>query len=195
MNTKPIYRKYVTRVLLAWGGCLVVCAVVYAAVLGPQKARRAALAQQLAQNKQIYETAMSAARTETQSKWNEQMEALEGKLRDFAAEDSANLTFDISQIAREKQAYSFSIRAKDSGMESKAPDCEHIGENYVHVNFSAGFREFATLLNALERHRPVIFIDKFTITRSKKGETHHPVDMELAVFVLKRPDGAAAEMI
>lgn len=195
MNMKAIYKKYAAKVLLVWGGCLVICVVVYAAVLGPQKARRAALAAQLAQKKQAYETAMSAARPETQSNWNKQMQALEDKLRGFAAEDSANLTFDISQIAREKETHSFSIKAKDSGIESEVPDCEHIGESYMQVNFMAGFREFATLLSALERHRPVIFIDKFTIKRSKKGEAWHPADMELAVFVLKRPVDGASEMM
>lgn len=166
-------------------------------VLGPQGRKRAGLERQLTTKRQLYEAAMTGAREETRSKWKEQIEELENKLHGFAieAEKSANLTFDISQLAKDKQAHSFSIRGKDSGFESQTPFSEYIGENRLNVDFAAGFKEFATLLNALERNRPVVFVDKFKMEYSKKGESRHPVNMELSVFVLKQAGGEGAEVM
>ena len=45
--------------------------------------------------------------------------------------------------------------------------------------------KFAAFLNALERSRPVIFIDKFQIIRSRDSNSNHTVDMKLAVLVGK----------
>ena len=194
---KPIYKKYISRVSLSWGGCLVLFLAVQMLVLGPQGRKRAELERQLMSKRQMYEAAMTGAREETRSKWNEQIEELENRLHGLAieSEESANLTFDISQLAKDKQAHSFSIRGKDGGFESQTPFSECIGENRMNVDFAAGFRQFATLLNALERNQPVVFVDKFKMERSKKGESRHPVNMELSVFVLKESGSEPGELM
>jgi hypothetical protein len=121
----------------------------------------------------------------------EQIENLRNKLKNFVIDfkDSANLTFDISQIAGQKGVSSFSIETKKgSGPPQKTSD-KHLSESYIDISFSAvDFNQFAALLNALERHQPVIFVNKFAITRSKKGESEHQVKMNLAVFVRKIQD-------
>jgi hypothetical protein len=194
---KPIYKKYISRVSLSWGGCLVLFLAIQILILGPQGRKRAELERQLTAKRQTYEAAMTGAREESRAKWQEQIKELENKLHGFAigAEESANLTFDISQLAKDKHAHSFSIKGKDGGFESQTPFSDSIGENRLNVDFAAGFREFATLLNALERNRPVVFVDKFKLERSKKGEPGHPVNMELSVFVLKEPGSEPAELM
>jgi hypothetical protein len=190
-------KKYVSRVSLSWGGCLVLFLAVQMLVLGPQGRKRAEMERQLTAKRQMYEGAMTGAREETRSKWKEQIEELENKLHGLAieSEESANLTFDISQLAKDKQAHSFSIRGKDGGFESQTPFSECIDENRMNVDFAAGFRQFATFLNALERNQPVVFVDKFKMERSKKGESRHPVNMELSVFVLKEPGSEPEELM
>jgi len=96
------------------------------------------------------------------------------------------LTFDISQIANEKKLDSFSIKGKDTS--EKSTDFKYLSENRIDVSFAAAFNQFATFLNALERHWPVIFVDSFKITRSRRAEPDHKVNMNLAVFVRKRQD-------
>jgi hypothetical protein len=153
--------------------------------MSPQRKNRKQLEKQLDGKKQMYESAIKAAQTETQAKLNEEIEQLRNRLRDFAvdSEDSTNLTFDISQIAAEKAVSSFNISSKKEG--SNAQKKKNIYESYIYIGFSAmDFRQFAILLNALERHKPVIFVDKFSITRSRSS-SGYPVKMNLAVFVRK----------
>jgi hypothetical protein len=161
-------------------------------VLAPQKEGKKQIEKQLAEKKQMYENVLKVTQEETKIQLNEQIERLQVDLKDFVIdfEDSANLTFDISQIANEKKVASFSVKTKDKDKEgrgsSATPDYEYISENHIDVRFTAGFNQFAALLNALERHRPVVFVDRFVIARPKQPGSGNEVSMNLAVFVRKR---------
>ncbi|MHC4666360.1 MAG: GspMb/PilO family protein [Planctomycetota bacterium] len=194
---KLVYRRYLQTVALIWVSCFVLLSLVYVTVLAPQKRSLEQYEEQLVEKRRICEAAQRAAREETKAELNEQMEQLQGRLKDFVVdfEDSADLTFDIGRIAKENKVTSFSIEGGTDRTRSDMPDCNHISEDYMSVSVSAGFHQFAAFLNALERHRPVIFVDNFTITRSKKGDSDHPVTMELAVFVRKPQDNGATNAI
>jgi len=183
-----IYKKYFMTAALIWAGCFILFLFVYMIVLAPQKKTRKQIENQLAEKKQIYNSALKATEEETKVWLNEQIENLRNKLSGFVIdfEDSANLTFDISQIANEKKLDSFSIKGKDTSESST--DFKYLRENCIDVGFTAAFNQFATFLNALERHLPVIFVDSFKITRSRRNEPGHKVNMGLALFVRKRQD-------
>lgn len=165
---------------------------VHILMLAPQQNSKEWLERQLAGKKQIYSSALKAAQKETKIQLTEQIKHLRNKLNNFVIdfEDSANLTFDISRIANEKEVASFSIKPKsDSGRSTATPEYKYIFESNVDISFlTAEFNQFAALLNALERHRPVIFVDRFAITRSGKSGSDHQVNMSLAVFVRKKQD-------
>jgi len=173
---------------LIWAACLVVFLLAYIIVLAPQKGYKKRIGSELAEKKQLYESAVRAAQEETKTRLNEQIEDLRSRLEDFVVdfEDSANLTFDISQIASEKKVDSFSIKNKDNRGLSAIPDCSYIWESQINISFIGGFNQFATFLNALERHRPVIFVDKFTITRSVQDDSGYQVSLNVAAFVRKQ---------
>jgi inactivated superfamily I helicase len=189
---KSVYGKYFTKVALIWTGCFILFFFVYMLMLAPQKNSKEQLKKQLEEKKQIYNSALKATQKETQIQLNEQIEHLRNKLKDFVIdfEDAADLTFDISQIANAKEVTSFSIETskKDNSRDPAMSD-KYISESRIDISFStADFNQFAALLNALERHRPVIFVDRFAITRSYKSGSGRQVNMGLAVFVRKIQD-------
>lgn len=185
------HRKYLTTSGLIWAACFVVFLLAYMLVLGPQKNYKKRIENKLDEKKQVYESALRAARKETEIRLNEQIERLQSRLKDFVTdfEDSANLTFDISQIANEKKVASFSSKVKKSGGLSTTPDYKYIYENHIVISFIGDFNQFATFLNALERHRPVIFVDKFAITRSGQDDSVYQVSLNVAALVKKQQDG------
>ncbi|MFZ0033527.1 MAG: GspMb/PilO family protein [Sedimentisphaerales bacterium] len=188
---KSVYGKYLKKVALIWAGCFVPLFFVYTLMLSPQKNSKEQFEKQLAEKKQICESALKAAQKETKIQFNEQIEQLRSKLKNFVTdfEDSANLTFDISQIANKKEVTSFSIETKNNSSGKTAASDKHISESHIDISFlAASFNQFAALLNTLERHQPVIFVDQFTITRSDKDNSEHQVKMDLAVFVRKKQD-------
>jgi len=173
---------------LIWAACFVVFLLAYMLVLGPQKNYEKSIENKLAESKQVYESALRAAQKETKIRLNEQIERLQSRLEDFVFdfEDSANLTFDISQIANEKKVASFSSKVKKSRGLSTIPDYKYIYENHIVISFIGDFNQFATFLNALERHRPVLFVDKFAITRSGQDDSGYQVSLNVAAFVKKQ---------
>lgn len=185
---KSIYEKYLITIATIWTGCFVLLFCLYIFVLAPQKKAKKQIGKQLAEKRQLYDSALETSKMETKIKLNEQLENLQSRLGDFVidSEDSAGLIFDISRIANEKKVDSFSIRHREKHRSSKALDCEYISENCIDISFAGDFNQFATLLNTLERHRPVIFVDNFAIARSKGSGSGHQANMSLAVFVRKR---------
>lgn len=184
---KPINRKYITTVGLIWSACLIVLFFVYMLLLAPQARLRKEVEKSLAEEKQAYDLAEKAAEAETQARLREQAGRLQERLKDFVIDlgESANLTFDISRTAGEQGIGSFSIKNQGKGEVSKILNCDYIGESRIDVSFSAGFNQFATFLNAMERHEPVVFVDRFSITRSEQQEPRHQVKVSLAVLALK----------
>jgi hypothetical protein len=190
-----IYRKYLTKAAIGWAACLVLFILAYILVLGPQKNDRKRLESALAEKKQLYELAQRAAQEQTKILLDEQIEGLRDKLEDFVvdSEDSANLTFDIGRIANEQKVESFSIKNKDKKGVLEIPDCNSIYENHIDIGFVAGFNQFATFVNALERHQPVLFVSEFSITRANKDELAYQVTLDVAAFVRRQQDREIAD--
>jgi hypothetical protein len=190
-----IYKKYLIRAAIAWAACLVLFVLAYIFVLGPQINGKKRLEIRLAEIKQQYEMAQKAAHEQTKARLNSEIEILRDVLKDFVVdlEDSANLTFDIGQIANEEKVSSFSIKNNDKQGISEIPDCNNICESHIDIGFIAGFSQFATFVNALERHQPVLFVNEFTIARSNKDELAYQVTLDVAAFVKKQQDREIAD--
>ena len=185
---KPIYKKNLMTVALIWVGCFILFSLVYMLVLGPQRKTKKNIETILSEKKQQYQSALKATEEETKIQLRGQIEQLQDKLKEYVVnfEDSADLTFDIGQIAREQNIASFSIKAKGQSGFSEIPNCNYIGENYIDISFAGQFNKFVVFLNTLERHRPAIFVDGFTITRSRdRQDQEHLSSLSVSVFVKK----------
>lgn len=184
---KSIYKEYFKGGVLVWAGCFIVFLFFYLLVLVPQEKLRTGVEERLIETKRLAGAAREAAKEERKIKLNEQVENFDKKLKNFVTEqeDTANLTFDISQISSDIKLGSFSITTTGSEGIIEIDNCDYIFAKHIDINFVGSFNQFAAFLNALEMWRPVIFIDTFSITRSKGSASGHKVDMKLAVLVGK----------
>ena len=185
---KLIYKKNLTTVALIWAGCFILLFLVYLLVLVPQSKSKKNVETDLVKIEQQYQSILKADEDETKIRLKGQIEELKNKLGDFVldAEDSANLTFDIGKIASEQKIATFNIDSKSQGGISEIPNCNYIGENHIDISFTGQFNQFVVFLNTLESHRPVIFVDEFTVTRSRTQEKlEHRASLSVAVFVKK----------
>jgi Tfp pilus assembly protein PilO len=186
-----IYKKHLTTIGLIWAGCFVLLLFAYMVILVPQKKSKSQTEKELAEKKQAYHAAVKKAEEETQAQLRAQIEELRNSLNGFVVgpEGSANLILDIGRLAGNKKLGSFKIGGQDkrrTGLD--LANCNYIGEDHIDISFTAGFNQFATFLNALERHEPVVFVDDLLITRSDKGTSGHQIDMSLSVFVRKQQE-------
>ena len=162
--------------------------VFYTFVLRPQIETKIHIDKELAVQKQKYDSAMDISQPKNKKDLLEHMDKLRTHLNSFVidADRSANLTFEISNIANKGKVESFSFKKGDSEKDFEIPDCSHIAESYIQIGFLSSFNQFAKILNTLERNQPVVFIDEFVITRSEKEDSGNSLNMNLAVFVKKQ---------
>jgi hypothetical protein len=185
------YRKYVLTMCMVWAASFVLFAAAYFLVVFPQLKVKAQLVKESAEKQRMYEDALDAAKEESKKKLAAEVEALKSKLGDYVTDfgDTANVTLEISRIAADKSVGAFSIKTGDPSRDSEQIDVKNLRENRIEISFLSDFRQFATLLNALERHRPVIFVDRFKILRGQEDVMSNKVDMDLSIFVKKRQEG------
>lgn len=175
---------------IIWAACLVLFVLIYFLSLGPQNRAKKRLESELNQKKQKYEFAQNASKEETKIRLYEQIEDLSNKLDIFVIdyEESANLSFDISQIASDKKVSSLIVENDNKKTASAVSDSNNIFESYISVKFVGGFKQFAAFLNALERNKPVLFVKEFTISPANQNVSAYQVKLDVAAFVRKRQD-------
>jgi len=184
---RAVYKKRLISTSILWAACFVPLMLVYVFVVSPHVKGKKQIEAKLFEEEQLYNNVLEVSCEETKLKMQQQLELVRNNLKDFVgdSEDLANLTFDISQIANSKNLSSFTIAAKERSGGTPLPNCQNIVESRIEVSFTSNFSEFALFLNALERHRPVIFIDRFVISRSVKNTSEHKVNMSMVVLTRK----------
>ncbi|UCG58448.1 MAG: hypothetical protein JSU70_02865 [Phycisphaerales bacterium] len=173
-----------------WASCLVAFVLVYSFVLLPQARLIEAKEQGLAGVGQPAVCAERAGQDEAAARLRKQIETSTERLRDFVVDraDSAKVVSDISRISDAIGLGSFSIANSDDDNLSPAWVGQTIGEKCINISFAGSYNKFATFLNALERRRPVVFVDTFKITRSALGTSNHKVNMRLPILVEDSPE-------
>ena len=196
MNFIKIHKRYLLMSGVVWASCFVIFLLTYVIIIGPQKKTKKHIDNKLQKTRQDYEFALKAAEDKTKKQLNEQLQSLHSRLNDFVAdfEDSANLTFDLSQIAEERKVTSFGSKVKSNRGITAKDDYKFITENKSNITFNGNFKQFATFLNALERNRPVIFVEKFTITKSSgRKSSGYQVNLNVTAFVRKQHETKKAD--
>lgn len=183
-------RKSLKISAIIWAGCLVLFVLIYILVLGPQNRTVKKLESEFYEKKQTYEFAQNAALEETQNKLLEQIRSLRDDLGVFTTDfkNSANLIFDISRIAKEKDVTSLNVENEKTKAASDQDLAKNISESRINISFISGFGQFAAFLNALERHRPVLFVNEFKLMRSNQNDSAYQVDMDVAALIEKQQD-------
>ena len=186
--------KYIKLAALIWSCCFIVFLLVFLLVLSPLSRHRTQVESEFKKVKSDADSALLASEEETKIRLNEQIQDLNDTLGNFVieSENTSNLIYQISGISNEIELKAFQITPTGQNI-SAFDNCKYISGQLYQVGFIASFNQFATFLNALERYRPVIFIDTFLITRSRQGENSHTVDMQLAILVLKNEKAKKAK--
>ena len=176
---------------MVWAGSLVVFVIAYVLFIAPQLKVKAGLTRQLNDAKKLFDSAVAAADDKNKKKLADEVDTLKVKLSGYAADsaESANLTFDIGRLAGDKQLGSFTVKTPESVWGNDVIDSKSIQENRVDVSFNSDYKGFAAFLNSLERHRPVIFVNRFKLTRGDQGLSTGKADMDLSFYVKKKTEG------
>lgn len=197
MSDLTVYKKYLTVTTIAWTGCLVLFIAAYIVLLKPQSNNKQYLGKKLSEKIQEHKDAEKASEEQTRIELKNQIAKLQERLGDFVIEfeNAADLNFDITQIAREKEVASLSVGSGKStkGSIKKVADSNSIDEKSIDISFVSGFNQFASFVNSLERNRPVIFVHEFKLARSNQNKSAYQVTLDVRALVKKQRQSEIAK--
>lgn len=178
--------KYLKGMVIVWSCCLVVYLIIFLLVLLPQSKLRTSKENDYRKIKSNADEAFLASQVQTKSRLNEHIEKLNETLGDFVISPGSisNLTYEISGLSNEIGLNAFQVAPTGQSL-AALDDCKYVSGQLYQVSFTSSFNKFATFVNALERYKPFIFVDTFSITKSRFDDLNHDVKMQLAILVEK----------
>jgi Tfp pilus assembly protein PilO len=192
-----VYKKYLAVTAIAWAGCLVLLIAAYFIFLKPQINTKQQLESKLREKIQEHKDAEKAAEEQTKVDLKNQIARLRERLEDFVTdfEDAADLNFEVTQIAREKEVASLSVGGSNTKTPTqKVADGNSITEKNIDISFISGFNQFASFVNSLERNKPVIFVHEFELDRSNQNKSAYKVTINARALVRKQHESEIAKL-
>ncbi|OQA03451.1 MAG: General secretion pathway protein M [Planctomycetes bacterium ADurb.Bin401] len=183
-----INKKHLKIALMSWLGCFVIALLMYLVVISPQLQTKKQVSAQLAEVEKIHNEILTLNQSQARTGVHNQIQKWKSDIGEFviSTEDLANLTFDIGKIAKDLEVDSFSITSQDTYTNKPAASENFITQKQMKVDFKSDFNKFAAFLNAIERHRPAVLIDRFEINNTEHNANANQVNMVLSVFVKKK---------
>jgi len=183
--------KYAFIVAGVWLPSLALAIAAYLLILEPQIRRGRQFDVQLAEAKNLYRVACNAANEENQVRLERSVQTLNDRVSDFVlrADVTSDLAFELARLADETGVESFVMKPKKRPGPDPAGQDSRLEEERITVSFTGPFHEFATLLNALERRRPVLLVETFAINRPRTPSAEPQVSMQLAVLAETAREG------
>lgn len=185
-----ISKKNLVNAGVVWGISLAVLIPVYLFVIQRQFDDFENIEKKCEQLTREVNDAMSLSSEEAKNKFNEQLNAMKNSYSGFVIPSKDSLqalaSLEIDRISYEIGLEEFHIDPWISREVAAFSECKYLFGQPMEITFNANFNEFAKFLNKLEGYKSVIFIDTFSITRSKEKDKKHQVKMNLEVLVQKQ---------
>lgn len=182
-----VSRKYIISAVSACVGGLALLGLLHSFVIGPKVVLADELENQILTKKAEYKSVTETASSSAKEALEQKFKTLCDRFDSFVIKHGsvASLALDIKQIAGEVGVGDFSSKNKTINSYEKIGRCEQIEKGRILVEFKGSFAQFAEFVNRLERNKPVVLVDTFTVTRSAKTESRHKFSMVLIFFVKK----------
>ncbi len=182
--------KYLKTAAVVWGVCIAVFVPAYSFVLKPQAAGLDSKTREYNEIKSQADTARFEAEGSTLLAAQKRIDEMKSQLDRFVVSSKENIqslaSLEIYNMSKEIGLDAFHIDPWSGGDIPAFSECKYVTGQPMKVTFEASFQQFAKFLNMLESYKSVIFIDSFSITRSRDNNAKHKVDMNLAVLVVKQ---------
>lgn len=183
---KPIYKKWLVVLTLLWGFPAAAFIFANGLVLGPQRKAMKHVEAELKEKSQLYDSYMLTSSIPVREIRARKIAKVTEQLEQFVTDiDSLdNLTFNISELATSKCGVrSFKSKGLDDGAFSTMTNYDRLGRMTLLMDFGSSFNELAMLISLLERHKPIVIVDRFTIMRSSDQDSTHRMNIYLSVYV------------
>lgn len=189
---KPVHTKLLVTSGLIWGCSFAILGAAYMCLIFPQRKAGRDINAKLSERREVHKQYKHANSEKSRRQRKETITTLEKKLTLYVAEEIAidSLPFDIATIANAANVTDFACTSRSIIDESfiEIQNCGYIGYTLIDLEFKSSFDNFARFINTLERHEPVIFIDLFSMARTRDRPKKSIAKLSLSIFVQSPQD-------
>jgi hypothetical protein len=185
MRSRGQFGKYKIALLVYAVASLGLLAAGYAWAILPQKQHLQSLQNQLTEANERWNEVHQAKAPKTMQRLQDRLEVIRDRLDEFVipSDSAATLNFQIGQIANELELRNLTSERKEGLSQNVLDGYKNLGEVWLELNFETNFPKFAEFVNLLERHRPIVFVEKFKIEQKAQKPLVKDVQLTLCFFV------------
>ncbi len=183
------------RYWMITGIYLVVCAVLlgafYGLILQPQNRQRVEVRREMKEMIEQYDQAQQSRNDHSRNQLKKGLESVREQWNRFVVEPGkvSSLAFTIGQVANDLNVAEFNARRMEMQTRDEMQDFTCLGESWMQMDFRGGFAQFASLVNRLERNRPVLFVEEFVLKQGTDANANPRADVTVCHFI-ENPNAA-----
>lgn len=182
---KADVKKFILNATVSWVVCAVVLIFAYIFLLFPAQRKAAHLRNSVDSVRKEYDEASEFVTGKNLDRMRIQVAGLKEELERYLApdEEAKSIAFRVSRIAEQSGIKGFSTKFKPKKMESVVDNCPQIDMSRIDISFKGEYAQFVRLINDLERHQPIVFVDSFSIVAADKGDELHDIKIVLKILI------------
>ena len=186
---KASVKHLIVKVAVVWDICALALMVFYMGVVFPAQRSARQVNRRLDEITGRYEEACEFVRGKHLEEMRRQVDLLRAELGKYlvSRDEARDNASGISRIAEQAGIKGYSTRYRNSSLIEELDNCLHVGASCVNISWTGDFEQFARLVNELERHRPVVFVDGFLISRPDNPAAEG-CQIELSLVILVDAD-------
>lgn len=182
---KASEKHFMVKAAAVWGVCALAVIAFYLGVVFPSQRSVEQVSSRLDEITRRYEQASEFVRSRRLEEMRRHVVLRQEELAKYmvvgdAARDNAS---GISQIAERAGIKGYSTRYRGICLIAELDNCVYVGVSRIDISWKGDFEQFARLVNELERHRPVIFVDDFVISRPDNPAEGCQIALSLVILV------------
>jgi hypothetical protein len=180
-------KNYLLTVGIVWLASTVALGLFYSMCITSQESDMALVRSDISRAQETYGALMKAQSPAGQTRLMEEQQEKRDLAIDFVAEFSKteSLAFMVNKLAQKQKLGAFGSSRIATQKNDVMDDCKYITKQKVRIVFDADFNAFATFVNTMERSKPIVFVDVFTVTNAQDGKSTSNNSIDLAVFCSK----------
>ena len=157
-------------------------------MIRPQEHKLQTLQRQISETEEQLQNVHLARNPKTLQRLQERLEETRNRLGEFVVslDSAAALNFQIGQLANEVELQDLTSERKEGLSQDVLEGYPNLGEVWFELDFETNFPRFAEFINLLERHRPVVFVEKFNIKQKSQNPKIKDVQLTLCFFIESR---------
>lgn len=187
MRLNGLHKRLIKTLCIAWTISIAILVAFYSMTIAPKSERLGQLQQTLDEKQSLLESITDLGDSEKKQQRCNTIKSLHSELSKYAIcqDEWIQAMPYISTLAVKTGVRKFSSKDASDSKATKIEDCRNIEKRNIEISFEADFPVFAKFMSKLENGSPVVFIDKFGISKSYSANERPTVKMSLSILTSK----------